>query len=205
MDATRYLRWTSGCLVAAAAAVSLLLPVASADNRPTSESLPAGRPGTAQHVTWSGYHGVKFGEPLKAAARRLHGKAKSDEPRSDAKFVDYPGGLVAIFGSLRWEGSGAFRAQVRSGRKVGSFLTLSRHVIFPHHAFVGESLARFRRSLGKRGRRERPEHNAAVGYYLVGPRGRTLWAYGSRSTRRVEAIGLTESLAGARVDWSAEG
>jgi hypothetical protein len=76
--------------------------------------------------------------------------------------------------------------------------------MFPRHTFVGESLARFRRSLGKGGRPEKPEHNAAIGYYLVGPHGRTLWGYGSSDTG-VELIGLAESFAGARSDWGNEG
>jgi hypothetical protein len=156
-------------------------------------------------VRWSGYHGVKFGEALSVAAKRLHGKVESDEPRSDAHFLNYPGALVAISGSLRWEGSGGLRYQVRSGRTVGSFQGLSGRVTFPRRTFMGESLAQFRRSLGKGARPEKPEHNAAIGYYLVGPHGRALWAWGSSSTGVVEAIGLTESLAGARVDWGYEG
>jgi hypothetical protein len=156
-------------------------------------------------VRWSGYHGVKFGEPLSVAAKRLHGRVESDEPRSDANFLDYTGAPVGISGSLRWEGSGSLRYQVRSGRKVGSFLSTSGRVMFPRHTFVGESLAQFRRSLAKGARSERPEHSAAIGYYLVGPHDRTLWAYGSSDTRVVQAIGLAESLAGARFDWGYEG
>jgi hypothetical protein len=155
-------------------------------------------------VTWSGYRGVEFGEPLAVAARKLHGRVESDEPRSDANFVYYAGEPVSISGSMRWESSGGVRFQVRSGKEVGSFQGLSGSVTFPRHTFVGESLARFRRSLGKGARAERPEHSAAVGYYLVGPHGRTLWAWGSSSTG-VQAIGLAESLAGARIDWGAEG
>jgi hypothetical protein len=129
---------------------------------------------------------------------------ESDEPRSDANHVYYTGEPVSISGSMRWEESGGLRFQVRSGRTVGSFQDLSGRVTFPRHTFIGESLARFRRSLGKGARPENPEHEAAIGYYLVGPHGRTLWAWGSRSAG-VIAIGLAESLAGAEVDWSNEG
>jgi hypothetical protein len=170
------------------------LPVASAHYRPTPDRLMAGRP--KAHVRWSGFHGVKFGEPLSAAAKKVHGKVMSDMPRSDARSVYYPG-LVAIKGSLGADG-------YRSGGTVGSFQAFSERVIFPHHTFVGESLARFRRALGKGARPERPEHNAAIGYYLVGPHGRTLWAWGSSDTG-VVAIGIAESLAGAEVDWGYEG
>ena len=186
----------------AGAALALWLPVASANDRPTADHLRAGLP--TAHVRWSGYHGVKFGEQLSAAAKKLHGRVASDEPRSDAHYLSYPGELVAISGTMRWEGSGGLRYQVRSGRKVGSFQGLSGRVIFPRRTFIGESLARFRRSLGKGARPEKPEHNAAIGYYLVGPRGRTLWGWGS-SSDGVVAIGLAESLAGARVDWGNEG
>ncbi len=148
---------------------------------------------------------MKFGEPLSAAARKLHGRVESDEPRSDARGVDYPDALVGIGGSLRWEEAGGFRVPVRSGTMVGSFLSTSERVMFPRHTFAGESLARFRGALGKGARPERPEHNAAIGYYFVGPHGRTLWAYGSSSTGTVGLIGLAESLAGAELDWTNEG
>jgi hypothetical protein len=128
----------------------------------------------------------------------------SDEPRSDAKDVDYPDALVGIGGSMRWEESGGFRFPVRSGTTVGSFLTTSQRVLFPRHTHAGEPLARFRRALGAGARPERPEHNAAFGYYFVGPHGRTLWAYGSGDTG-VAVIGLAESLAGAELDWTNEG
>jgi hypothetical protein len=167
--------------------------------------IPAAARTATAHVRWSGFHGVKFGEPLSAAAKKLHGTVRSDEPRSDARYVSYPGPMVAISGSMRWEGSDGLRYQVRSGRTVGSFQALGEGVTFPRGAFVGESLARFKRSLGKGARPQRPEHNAAVGYYLVGPHGRTLWAWGSKTTGTVTAIGLAESLAGARVDWGNEG
>jgi hypothetical protein len=183
------------CLTAGAA-LAVCLPVASASARPAPDRLQARQQARA-HVRWSGVLGVKFGEPLSAAARKLHGTVGSDEPRSDARFLNYPGELVAIKGSLGADG-------YRSGRTVGSFQAFSEGVIFPHHTFVGESLARFRRSLGKGARSEKPEHNAAVGYYLVGPHGRTLWAWGSGSTG-VVAIGIAESLAGAEADWGYEG
>jgi hypothetical protein len=76
--------------------------------------------------------------------------------------------------------------------------------MFPRHTFAGESLARFRRSLGNSARPESPEHEAAIGYYLVGPHGRTLWAWGTNSAG-VILIGLAESLAGAEVDWGYQG
>lgn len=190
------------CLCLTGAALAVWLPVASANARPTPARLLAVRP--RAHVRWSGFHGVKFGEPLSGAARRLHGTVESDEPRSDARFVDYPDALVGISGSLRWESSGDLRFQVRSGREVGSFLSTSGRVMFPRHTSAGESLARFRGALGKGARPERPEHNAAIGYYLVGPHGRTLWAWGSSDTG-VTVIGLAESLAGAELDWTNEG
>jgi hypothetical protein len=137
--------------------------------------------------------------------RLLAGRPTADEPRSDANFLSYPDELVSISGSMRWEGSGGLRYQVRSGRKVGSFQGLSGRVTFPRRTFLGESLAQFRRSLGKGARPEKPEHNAANGYYVIGPHGRTLWAWGSSSAGMVEAIGLAESLAGARIDWGYEG
>lgn len=205
LESTSGRRWQSDsfrglasiCLTAVAA-LTLWLPVASANNRYTL----AHRHGTA-HVKWSGYHGVKFGEPLSAAARRLHGSVKSDEPRSPALSLEYPG-LVAVLGSLRWEASGELRSPYRSGPNVGSFEAFSGRVRFPHRTFVGESLGRFRRSLGKGARPERPEHSAAIGYYLVGPHGRTLWGWGARSTG-VFVIGIAESLGGAEIDWGYEG
>jgi hypothetical protein len=175
-------------------ALAVWQPVASAHYRPTPEHRLAAGP--KAHVRWSGFHGVKFGEPLSAAAKKVHGRVMSDMPRSDARSVYYPG-LVAIKGSLGADG-------YRSGGTVGSFQAFSERVIFPHHTFMGESLARFRRALGKGARPERPEHNAAIGYYLVGPHGRTLWAWGSGDTG-VLAIGIAESLAGAEVDWVYEG
>jgi hypothetical protein len=178
----RPFRTLVSCCLAAGVALAFWIPEASA---------------ATAHVRWSGYHGVKFGEPLSAAARKVHGRVASDEPRSDARFLDYPGALVSIKGSLDPEG-------VRSEGTVGSFQGLSARVVFPHHTFIGESLARFRRSLGKGARPERPEHNAARGYYLVGPHGRTLWAWGA-SSAGVIAIGLSESLAGAEADWGYEG
>ena len=174
--------------------LALWLPVASANERPAPDRLQA-RQHAKAHVRWSGFHGVKFGEPLSAAAEKLHGRVTSDEPRSDSKFLDYPG-AVSISGSLGADG-------YRSGGTVGSFQAFSASVIFPHHTFVGESLTRFRGSLGKGARPEKPEHNAATGYYLVGPHGRTLWAWGTNSTV-VFAIGIAESLAGAELDWGAE-
>jgi hypothetical protein len=189
--------------VAAGAALTLWIPVAAANGRTAPEPLRVGR-ATKAHVRWSGFHGVKFGEPLSAVARELHGRVGSDEPRSAARFVDYPAALVGIGGSLRWEESSGVRFQDRSGTTVGSFLSTSERVVFPRHTHVGESLARFRRALGKGARPERPEHNAAIGYYLVGPHGRTLWAWGSSDTG-VAIVGLAESLAGAKLDWSNEG
>jgi hypothetical protein len=185
------------------AMLALWLSVASANDRPSPDRLST-RQHAAAHVRWSGFHGVKFGEPLSVAARTLDGRVTSDEPRSDARGVDYPGALVGIGGSMRWEESGGIRFQVRSGGNVGSFLSTSPRVKFPRRTFAGESLARFRRSLGKDGRPERPEHEAAIGYYLVGPHGRTLWAWGTRSAG-VIVIGLAESLAGAEIDWGYQG
>lgn len=170
---------------------------------PAPDRLQASRP--KAHVRWSGFHGVKFGEPLSAAARKLHGWVESDRPRSGNWSVSYPDALVGIGGALRWVESYGQRFRERSGREVGSFLSASGRVMFPRHTFAGESLARFRRSLGKGARPERPEHNAAIGYYLVGPHGRTLWAYGSASTGTVDLIGLAESLTGAKYDWGFEG
>jgi hypothetical protein len=190
--------------VAAVVAVATWVPVASAHaHRPTLDRQQAKRAGWA-HVRWSGYRGVQFGEPLSIAARKLHGRVRSDEPRSDAWSLVYPGGRVSIGGSLQWEESGGFRSQNRSGSTVGSFLTASEHVMLPRHTFVGESLTRFRRSLGKGARPQRPEHNPAIGFYLVGPHGRTLWGYGSRETG-LAYIGIAESLAGAKFDWGYEG
>jgi hypothetical protein len=179
----------------------LLSPVAGANSRSTPDRLLLGR---QAKVTWSGFHGVTFGEPLSDAARRLHGTVRSDEPRTDARFVYYAGEPVSIGGSMRWQSAGGIRFQVGSGETVGSFLALSDRVIFPRHAFIGEPLSRFRRSLGKGGRPERPEHNAATGYYLVGPHGRTLWAWGQNDVG-VESIGLSESLEAARSEWGYEG
>jgi hypothetical protein len=173
----------ASCLALGVALV-LWVPVASAVGGPHA------------HVSWSGFRGVEFGEPLSAAAKKLGGRVESDEPRSEARSVNYPDALVGIAGELR--------SEVRSGSTVGSFLSTSERVIFPHHTFAGESLARFRRSLGKGARPERPEHSAAIGFYLVGPHGRTLWAWGSKDTG-VLVIGLAESLAGARIDWGYEG
>jgi len=190
------LRTLASCCLATGAALVLWVPVASAAGRPVPELLQA-RQHAKAHVRWSGYHGVRFGEPLSEAARKLHGTVMSDEPRSDSRFLNYPGDLVAIKGTLDGDG-------YRSGGTVGSFQAFSEGVIFPHHTFVGESLTRFRRSLGKGARPETPEHNAATGYYLVGPHGWTLWAWGTSSTG-VAAIGIAESLAGAEADWSYEG
>jgi hypothetical protein len=187
------------CLsLTALATFAVWLPVASANDRPTPTRLQAVQ--SKAHVRRSGFRRVKFGEPLSDVAKRLHGTVRSDEPRSAARFVDYPDALVGISGSLRWESSGSLRFQVRSGREVRSFLSTSGRVMFPHHTFAGESLSQFRRALGKGARPERPEHNAAIGYYLVGPHGRTLWAWGSSDTG-VAVIGLAESLAGAELDW----
>jgi hypothetical protein len=160
------------------------------------------------HVTWSGFRGIKFGEKLVDAAKALHGRAACSELPVDRCGVVYPGdSTVSVSGSLRWEGSNGNRFQVRAGRAVGSFQSFAsgeRRVEYPLGTFIGQSLADFRRELGSGARRERPEHNAALGYYLVGPHGRTLWGWGDRQTGLV-AIGLAESLAGARFDWSYEG
>jgi hypothetical protein len=189
------------CLTAGAALV-VWLPVASAGDRPAPDRLMTG--GHEAHVRWSGFHGVKFGEPLPAAAKQLHGRVTSDEPRSDAKGVNYSDALVGIGGSMEWEEYDGVRSGVRSGSTVGSFLSTSERVMFPRHTFAGEPLAKFKRALGKGARPERPEHNAAIGDYLVGPNGRTLWAWGSSDTG-VAVIGIAESLAGAETDWGYEG
>jgi hypothetical protein len=183
-------------IFAVLAALVLALPVAAGAEHPAA--------GPKAHVRWSGFHGVKFGEPLSAAAKKLHGRVTSDMPRSHAKGVNYPDALVGIGGTLRWEESYGYRIPVRSGTTVGSFLSTSERVMFPRHTFFGEPFAKFKRALGKGARPERPEHNAAIGYYLVGPHGRTLWAWGSQRYG-VELIGIAESLAGAELDWTNEG
>lgn len=197
-----HLRWLALLCLTAGVALAIRLPVASAHAGPTPEPLMMGGP--KAHVRWSGFHGVKFGEPLSAAAKKLRGRVTSDEPRSDAKGVDYPDALVGIGGSMRWEEYDGLRGGVRSGSTVGSFLSTSERVMFPRHTFAGESLASFRRVLGKGARPERPEHEAAIGYYLLGPHGRTLWAWGSNEFG-IAVIGLAESLAGAEEDWGYEG
>jgi hypothetical protein len=183
-------------IFAVVAAMVLALPVAAGAEHPAA--------GPKAHVRWSGFHGVKFGEPLSAAAKKLHGRVTSDMPRSEAKGVEYPDALVGIGGSMQWDEYDGVRSGVRSGSTVGSFLSTSERVMFPRHTFFGESLAKFKRALGSGARPERPEHNAAIGYYLVGPHGRTLWAWGSQRYG-VELIGIAESLAGAEVDWGYEG
>jgi hypothetical protein len=55
-----------------------------------------------------------------------------------------------------------------------------RSRVFPHHTSMGESLARIKRSLGSGVHPEDPERNAAIGYYLVVPRGRTLRGGGTK-------------------------
>jgi hypothetical protein len=148
---------------------------------------------------------VVFGELLSAAAKRLGGTIGTDEPRSDDRFLTFPGDTAtSIAGSLRSEVVGGTRSLTRSGPTVGSFSSVSARIRYPRGTFVGESLARFKRVLGHGARPERREHNAAIGYYLVGPQGRTLWGYGT-SQNGVLAIGLAESLTGARIDWSNEG
>lgn len=91
------------CLTAGAG-LAFWSPVASANDRPALDRLLASRP--KAHVRWSSFHGVKFGEPLSAAARKLHDRVESDEPRSDAHFVDFPGPPLAILGAMRRDGSG---------------------------------------------------------------------------------------------------
>jgi hypothetical protein len=156
-------------------------------------------------VTWSGYRGVTFGETLKAAAGKLHGTIKSDEPRDNANLFFYPGdSSVYLYPSLR--------DNIRSGTIVGSFESAlgigsasgGEGVMYPLGTHVGESLAAFKRALGPGARPEIPEHNAGVGYYLVGPNGRTLWGYGSHGGP-IGNIGLASSLATARYDWGYEG
>ena len=68
---------------------------------------------TTLSVTWSGFRGVTFDESLSAAAKKLHGKIESDEPRSDAKSIVYPAEEVAVNASLRWQSSDGVRFQDR--------------------------------------------------------------------------------------------
>jgi hypothetical protein len=160
------------------------------------------------HVTWSGFRTVTFEETLVDAAKALHGRVTCSKLPTESCGVTYPGDLsVSVSGSLRWTGSKGNSFPLRTGRTVGSFQSFSggkRPVRYPRGTFVGQSLAHFKRALGSRARRERPEHNAAVGYYLVGPHGRTLWGWGDSRTGII-AIGLAESLAGAKFDWQFEG
>lgn len=188
------------------AAISMAVATVVAGLSELADHALAAESRTAQlNVTWSGYDGVSFGEALTAAARTLHGTVASDAPRSNDKFLAYPGaGLVAISGSLRSETESGIRVISRSGPDVGGFLSRSRRVRFPDDTHADESLTQFKRALGSGIRPERPEPNGATGYYLVGPHGRTVWAYGD-SRDGILVIGLAESLAGARHDWNDQG